>query len=71
MSDPDALVKQLRRSNRVWKALALTAWFVLLLMGIMSYMNAERERIRTELALRHAREALASVQKPTNSVMPR
>jgi hypothetical protein len=56
MSEPKDLllvIEQLRRSNRRWKAQALTACLVLALMVIGSVVVATRARIQAE----HARRA--------------
>jgi hypothetical protein len=72
------LVEQLRRSNRRWKALALAACALLLLVALFGVMRAERERMRAEAAMRVADAAVASVnqarvdaQRATNPGQPR
>jgi hypothetical protein len=57
------LVEQLRRSNRFWKALALAAWALLLLVALFSVMRAERERMRAMAAMREAQAALAEAHQ--------
>jgi hypothetical protein len=74
MTEPkDLLVinEQLRRSNRRWKVLALTACALLLLVGLFSMAAAERERIRAEHALRAARDALARAHDAGNQARQR
>jgi hypothetical protein len=57
------LVEQLRRSNRRWKALALAACALLLLVALFGVMRAEAERMRAEAAMRDARAALANAHQ--------
>ena len=48
MSEPKDLIEQLRRSNRRWKTLALTACLALLLVGIMGLAAMTRQQIMVE-----------------------
>jgi hypothetical protein len=60
MTEPKDLlliIEQLRRSNRRWKALALAACFVVILMAVVSVVAASRARIQAEHAMRAEREA--------------
>ena len=57
------VVEQLRRSNRRWRALALAACAVLLLVAIFGVMRAEAERMRAEAAMRRAMAALAEAHQ--------
>jgi hypothetical protein len=55
MSEPQDLVlvnEQLRRANRRWKALALAACAVLILVAFFSVVAATRARIQAEHAMR-------------------
>lgn len=60
MNDPEALVEQLRRSNRRWKALALTACAALVLAALVGFVAKSRERMQAEAAMRRVNQALAS-----------
>jgi hypothetical protein len=60
MTEPkDLLVinEQLRRSNRFWKALALVACAVVILVGLVSAMWAQAQRMRAESAMQAAMRA--------------
>jgi hypothetical protein len=60
MTEPKDLllaIEQLRRSNRRWKALALAACAVLVLMTCFSIVAATRARIQAEHAMRAERLA--------------
>jgi hypothetical protein len=59
MSDPEALIEQLRRSNRRWKALALAACGGLVLVLLFQFVMVSRERMQAEAAMRRLSEALA------------
>src|SRR5689334_18014868 len=72
------LVEQLRRSNRRWKTLALTACALLVLMACFSVVAATRARIQAEHAMRaerlarqNAELARVQAQRPTNPGQPR
>jgi hypothetical protein len=60
--------EQLRRSNRRWKALALTACAALVAIVLLSALRAERQRIQADAAMRQARMALAEAQQARSSV---
>jgi hypothetical protein len=72
MSDREALVEQLRRSNRRWKALALAACAGLILAAFVGFVVAVRERMQAEAAMRRVNEALtrANLEAP-NPGQPR
>ncbi len=72
MTDPEALIKQLRRSNRRWKALALAVCAALVLAGVVQFLAAARDRMRAEAAMRHMNDALreANLELP-NPGQPR
>ena len=77
MTEPKDLLlvnEQLRRSNRRWKALALAACAVVILVGLLSAW-AQVQRMRAETALNQvlAREHQARVaaQQATNLPPPR
>jgi hypothetical protein len=59
MSDSDALIEQLRRSNRRWKALALASSTALLFMLLVGIASLASQKMRAEAAMRAANEALA------------
>lgn len=79
MSEPKDLLlvnEQLRRSNRRWKALALAACFVLVLMAIGSFVvgsiakiQVERER-RVALEARARAEVAAAALRAANAANP-
>ncbi len=80
MTEPKDLlviVEQLRRSNRRWKAVALAAFALLLLVALFGVMRAEAERMRAEAAMREAHalasahQARAEAQKAANPPSPR
>jgi hypothetical protein len=48
------VIERLRRSNRRWKALALAACAVVILVGLLSAMWAQAQRMRAEAAMREA-----------------
>ncbi len=62
--------EQLRRSNRRWKALALTACAALILIILFGVLRAERQRIQAEAAMRDIM-ALADVQRATSPAQHR
>jgi hypothetical protein len=64
MSDPKDLIEQLGRSNRRWKALALTACSTLALVLLFGSLLVARQQYRVEAQRRQALEALerATVQ---------
>jgi hypothetical protein len=72
MSDPGALIEQLRRSNRRWKALALAACAALVLAALVGFLAKARERMQVEAAMRQMNEALtrANLEAP-NPGQPR
>jgi hypothetical protein len=60
MTEPKDLllvIEQLRRSNRRWKALALAACALLLLVAIFGAMWAQAQRMRAEAAMQDAMRA--------------
>jgi hypothetical protein len=59
--------EQLRRSNRRWKALALTACAALIGIVLFGLLRADRQRMQVEAAMRHARMALADAQQARSS----
>jgi hypothetical protein len=66
MTEPKDLLlvnEQLRRSNRRWMALALAGWALLLAVALFGVMQAERERLRAEAAMRAAQAALADAHQ--------
>ena len=72
------LVEQLRRSNRRWKTLALTACFALALMFVGGLVAATVQQTRANAQLRAANAALAeahqarvNAQQVTNPAPPR
>jgi hypothetical protein len=74
MTEPKDLllaIEQLRRSNRRWKALALAACAVVMLVGLSSAMWAQAQRMRAEAAAREARAALAEAQGRANPGQPK
>jgi len=81
MTEPKDLLlinEQLRRSNRRWKALALTACavlaFVLLLGCVAVYtaqVRANRELRAANAALTRAHQARVEAQRAENSEQPR
>jgi F0F1-type ATP synthase epsilon subunit len=81
MTEPKELlliIEQLRRSNRRWKALALAACAVLVLMAGFSVVAATRARIQAEHAMRaeqvarqNAELARLQAQRAANPGQPR
>jgi hypothetical protein len=72
VSDPEALIEQLRRSNRRWKALALAACAVLVLAALVGFVAKSRERMQAEAAMRRVNEALARANlEAPNTGLPR
>jgi hypothetical protein len=74
MTEPKDLLlvnEQLRRSNRRWKALALAACAMLLLVALFGVMRAEAERMRAEAAMRAVNAALAEANAARNPGQPR
>jgi hypothetical protein len=71
MSDTEALIDQLRRSNRRWKAVALTACFALVLVALFGFIAAARQRFQTEAAMRDLLAAQSRAQMATNPAEPR
>jgi hypothetical protein len=71
MSDPQALIVQLRRSNRRWKALALAACSALVLAALVGFVAMSGQRIRAEHAMRAAQDALATAHNAADSALPR
>jgi hypothetical protein len=66
MSEPKDLLlvnEQLRQSNRRWKALALTACALLVLVALLGVMRAEGQRRRAEAAMRDANAAVAAAHQ--------
>ncbi len=63
--------EQLRRSNRRWKALALTACTALILIVLFGVIRAERQRIQAEAAMRDAQMALADAQRAASPAQHR
>src|SRR5262249_38341880 len=58
MSDPEVLIEQLGRSNRRWKALALTACFALVLVALSAVGAMATQPLAAAAAMRQANEAL-------------
>jgi hypothetical protein len=58
MSDSEALIELLRRSNRRWRALALAACAALILAALLGFAATYRQRRQAELAARRINEAL-------------
>ena len=81
MTEPKDLlrvVKQLRRSNRFWKGLALAACALVIFVALFGVMRTEAERMRAEAALRraeaefaNAQAAIASSQRAANPGQPK
>jgi len=74
MTEPKDLLlvnEQLRRSIRRWKALALAACALLLLVALFGVMRAEAERMRAEAAMRDVNAALAAANGARNPGQPR
>ena len=74
MTDPKDLLlvnEQLRRSNRRWKALALAAFALLLLVALFGVMRAEAERMRAEALMREMNSALAEANAALNPGQPK
>jgi hypothetical protein len=59
MSDPDAIIEHLRRSNRRWRALALASCAAIVLAGLVAFLSMTSQRIRAEAAMRDVKAALA------------
>jgi len=57
-SETDALIHQLRRANRRWKALALAACLVLVLVAVAWYHRMYTARLQVERQLADATRAL-------------
>jgi hypothetical protein len=70
-TDLQLVNEQLRRSNRRWKALALAACALLLLVALFGVMRAEAERMRAEAAMREAHAALAEANAARNPGQPK
>ena len=70
MSEPKDLIEQLRRSNRRWKALALAACSILVLLALLGFVAMSRDQMRTQELLR-TMEAHANALKAANSGQPR
>jgi hypothetical protein len=62
MSDSEALIARLRRSNRRWKALALAACGALVLLALVGIAGAVRNRMQVEAAMRRINEAMEQSQ---------
>jgi hypothetical protein len=71
MTESEDLIEQLRRSNRRWKALALTACFALILVALGGFVAASWQRMRVEAQARAVNEALARAQMAANPGQPR
>ncbi|MGO9464361.1 MAG: hypothetical protein ACLQIB_52735 [Isosphaeraceae bacterium] len=71
MTESKDLIEQLRRSNRRWKAVALTACFVLGLVALVGLVAATRQRLQVEAQMRAANEALVRAQMAANPAQPR
>jgi hypothetical protein len=81
MTEPKDLLlinEQLRRSNRRWKTLALTACSVLLLVVLFGFVvaytaqeRANRELMRANAALAQAHQARVEAQRAANPGQPR
>jgi hypothetical protein len=81
MSEPKDLVlanEQLRRSNRRWKALALSACSALILMSVVGFIAAMSAQMRLNHELRAVNAALAcanqarvDAQRAANPGQPR
>jgi hypothetical protein len=81
MTEPKDLLlvnEQLRRSNRRWKALALTAWAALALVLLLGFaavytaqMRANRELLAANAALAEAHQARAEAQRAAIPGLPR
>jgi hypothetical protein len=67
MSEPNDLIEQLRRSNRRWRALALTACSVLVLAALVGFVAMSREQMRTQQVMRELADAAANAQQAANS----
>ena len=65
------LIEQLRRSNRRWKAVALAACFVLILMVVVGFLAATWQQARANAQLRAANAALAQANAARNPGQPR
>jgi len=70
--------EQLRRSNRRWKALALTACAVLAFVSLLGFVAVYAAQVRANRELRAANAALArahqarvEAQRAANSEQPR
>jgi hypothetical protein len=59
MTDPEALIEQLRQSNRRWKALALAACAALILAALLGFIATYRQRRQAEVAMRQMNQTLA------------
>jgi len=70
MSEADALIEQLRRANRRWKALALAACLALVIGAVALYANAYRQRLQVERALAEANRAF-NVAAENQAAQPR
>ncbi len=66
-SEPNALIENLRRSNRRWKAIAigeaLFVAFILVGSVLVSRLRLERERERAEMAWQQAKMALQQTEQ--------
>jgi len=70
MAEANALIEQLRRANRRWKALALAACFALALAAIGWSVSTYWQRLRVERALADANRLL-SVAAEKQAAQPR
>jgi len=70
MSEADALIEQLRRANRWWKALALAACLALVLAAVALYASAYTRRLQAERALAEADRAF-NVAAEKQAAQPR
>jgi hypothetical protein len=71
MSDCEAQINRLLRSNRIWKALAMAACLALFLWALVGFAAVSRQRIRAEQALRDAQAALVKARWTANAAQPR
>jgi hypothetical protein len=63
MSDSEALIELLRRSNRRWKALALAACAALILAALLGFVATYRQRRQAEVAARRVNQALTGANQ--------
>jgi hypothetical protein len=67
MSEQWDLIEQLRRSNRRWKALALAACSILVLVAVAGFVAMSRQQMLSKELMRAMEQAAANAHHAANS----